>query len=100
MFFGKTAFDDNDTSADRFRPRRSELNPLFQNGNFGIGKLFLGRHLKVGLFVTNRLDERRLLRLTGNQRRPGVAAGFEVTDVIRAKATLLLFLSVALKATV
>jgi len=72
-------------------PGRASVYPKLQNGNGLLGKLSLGRHLKVVVFIANRLDEATACRVPGDNRR----LDEELGQGVEAEPGLLFFRAVA-----
>src|SRR5207245_600789 len=78
-------------------PRRASLHPGRENLNLGRSESLLGRHLALTL-VADGLNERAVVRITGTDRRPVVAAGQHGLARIEAQARHLLLRTVARQA--
>jgi hypothetical protein len=80
-------------------PRRARINPLAQQLHLlGREARALGRHLLVGVFCGDGLDERGLGGVAGKDRLAALAAGEQRRAVVHAEAALLLVARVALAA--
>ena len=71
-------------------PRRAHFDPIAENCHLRFRELLLRRHLQVCVLVSNRLHQQRFLHITGNERRPVLAAfDHRVTRIEREPALVL-----------
>src|SRR5262249_24981405 len=80
------------------RPGGAELDPGRQVGNLRIGQLALGRHAQDIGAITNRFDEKALLRLAGHNHPTTVSSLKELLAAIELQVALFLVASMALVA--
>lgn len=89
---GRTLFDCG--KIDAFGPLGSGVDPSGQDGDLVRRESFaVGRHLQVGVFIRDELDERALGRLSGDDARPVQIAPLERlgTNVQPQAAALVVF---------
>ena len=82
------------------RPWRALGNPLPKRGDGRVRQLARRRHLQLGVSLSDGLNEQALIRLTSNQRRPGVAPLERRLAAIEPQPVRLLLLAVTLEAAV
>src|SRR5262249_27112298 len=70
--------------------RHAAAHPLFQRGDVALRQLSFRRHLQVFVLIAHRPQEQTLLRLTDNDRGPGVAAAQQGVATVEKQTAALL----------